>query len=126
MENIMSENEHKRYEQSPVWKKLNELEVGLSEANGKIDALPMALSLLLEQRFPTHKDVKIAMSGQTDICNAKFLTKEEIITLWDECYEANNIKQFKKSSRLVAMAKWVGLGINSLVLMFLFAQYLMK
>jgi hypothetical protein len=70
--------------------------------------------------------VKIAMSGQTDICNAKFLTKEEIITLWDECYEANNIKQFKKSSRLVAMAKWVGLGINSLVLMFLFAQYLMK
>jgi len=114
MEKKMSENQQKDYEQSPVWRKLNELEVRITTIGAEVRAMPLAVRIELEKTFPTYKDVEIRLNTQNEYNEHKFLQKKEAKQEWIDCYEIYSGKKFEKTSRWITISKGIGWVLTSI------------
>lgn len=109
----MSEQERNTYEQSPVWKKLGDLELKLTSLNAKVENLPLAIRISLEKSFITDKDVSIILTKQCEHCDEKYLKISDAKSKWEEYQEKYVIKNVEKTSRLVKIIKGVGWVLTS-------------
>lgn len=109
----MSEQD-RSFEQSPVWRKLTDLEIKVNKLDTKMENLPLALRISLESVYVTRKDVESKLTEQCEKCEKKFLTLDKAPIVWSERYTMEKEKQYKGGSKLISIAKGIGWVLTSI------------